>query len=208
MGQNKGMVKFYKADKGFGFLDTDRGSVFFHISEVNEGVPEPGMIVSCDIISTPKGLQAKNIQLMAPKTSGKFIRIGNERIKISNIKNYHIINEISAIERAKNDLDWAERNISNPIDWAGRPMDRSKLLNDLQRAQQNLQKIYNSNDSEFYKNPKILQIITYQNDYYWFTDIKNRSNAYDYLDYDYGGDNLVFGVDVDAIVQELDKLLT
>lgn len=233
MGLNKGIVKFYKTDKGFGFLETDRGSVFFHISEVNDGVPEPGMLVSCDIISTTKGLQAKNIQLMVSKTGGKFIRIGEDRIKVSNIKNYHIINEKSAIEVAKNKLISTERYVSKALSqngisssngtslpissernsrytsslksWLLHTPTRSELQEELREAQQELQKLYDSYDIELSKNPKILHITTYQNDNYWYTDIKNYSGEYNYLN---RNDDLVFGIDVDAIVEELDKLLT
>lgn len=197
MGQNKGMVKFYKADKGFGFLDTDRGSVFFHISEVNEGVPEPGMIVSCDIISTPKGLQAKNIQLIEPRTGGgKFIRIGDMRIKVSNIKNYHIINEPSMIEKVKSRIEQAERDVSNPDevyklyrDTGGTPPSIFELQEELQDARQALQQLYDLNENWIYKRVKTLYITTYQNEEYMFDDMHD-------------------GIDVEAIVEELDKRLT
>ena len=82
---------------------------------------------------------------------------------------------------------------------------RSELQEELREAQQELQKLYDSYDIELSKNPKILHITTYQNDNYWYTDIKNYSGEYNYLN---RNDDLVFGIDVDAIVQELDKLLT
>ena len=60
-----GRIKTYIEDRGFGFISPDEGGddIFFHISNVRDiEQPEQGMGVKYQIIETPKGLNAVNVQ--------------------------------------------------------------------------------------------------------------------------------------------------
>lgn len=60
-----GTVKWFNADKGFGFITTEEGNdVFAHFSQINkEGFKtlEEGQKVSFDVVEGAKGPQAENI---------------------------------------------------------------------------------------------------------------------------------------------------
>ncbi|MBS4012961.1 MAG: cold-shock protein [Bacteroidetes bacterium] len=62
---NKGTVKFFNQQKGFGFITPDEGSkdVFVHhnglVDEINEGDK-----VSYQVEDTPKGLSAVNVKVI------------------------------------------------------------------------------------------------------------------------------------------------
>ncbi|MFJ3958493.1 cold-shock protein [Arthrobacter sp. NPDC090010] len=62
-----GTVKWFNAEKGFGFISPDDGSqdVFAHFSAINSNgyrSLEEGQRVSFEVQQGPKGLQAANIQ--------------------------------------------------------------------------------------------------------------------------------------------------
>ena len=63
----KGTVKWFSAEKGFGFVTTEEGNdVFAHFSQINkEGFKtlEEGQEVSFDVVEGAKGPQAENITL-------------------------------------------------------------------------------------------------------------------------------------------------
>jgi CspA family cold shock protein len=63
-----GTVKWFNADKGFGFITTDEGNdVFAHFSQINkEGFKtlEEGQKVSFDVVEGAKGPQAENITII------------------------------------------------------------------------------------------------------------------------------------------------
>lgn len=63
-----GTVKWFNADKGFGFITTDEGDdVFAHFSQINkEGFKtlEEGQKVSFDVVEGAKGPQASNITVI------------------------------------------------------------------------------------------------------------------------------------------------
>ncbi|MCT4565144.1 MAG: cold-shock protein [Maledivibacter sp.] len=63
-----GTVKWFNADKGFGFITTDEGNdVFAHFSQINkEGFKtlEEGQKVSFDVVEGAKGPQAENITIL------------------------------------------------------------------------------------------------------------------------------------------------
>lgn len=63
-----GTVKWFNADKGFGFITGDDGvDVFAHFSQIQvDGFKtlEEGQKVSFEIAQGPKGPQAENIQVI------------------------------------------------------------------------------------------------------------------------------------------------
>ena len=63
---NKGKVKWFNAEKGFGFITRDDGvDVFVHYSAITmEGfkIINEDDIVSFDTVEGPKGLQAANVR--------------------------------------------------------------------------------------------------------------------------------------------------
>lgn len=63
-----GKVKWFNAEKGFGFITTEEGDdVFAHFSQIKrEGFKtlEEGQDVSFDVVEREKGLQAENIEVL------------------------------------------------------------------------------------------------------------------------------------------------
>lgn len=63
-----GTVKWFNAEKGYGFITTEEGNdVFAHFSQINkEGFKtlEEGQEVTFDVVQGQKGLQAENIETM------------------------------------------------------------------------------------------------------------------------------------------------
>ena len=63
-----GTVKWFNAEKGFGFITTDEGTdVFAHYSQINEEgfkTLEEGQKVSFEVVEAQKGPQAENIETL------------------------------------------------------------------------------------------------------------------------------------------------
>lgn len=67
-----GKVKFFNAEKGFGFLSNDEGDdVFVHRDALPTGVTElrPGQRVEFGVVSGRKGNQAMQVRLIEPPPS-------------------------------------------------------------------------------------------------------------------------------------------
>ncbi len=64
--KEQGTVKWFKAEKGFGFIQREAGDdVFVHFSAIQgDGYRslEEGEKVSFDVTKGPKGLQAENVE--------------------------------------------------------------------------------------------------------------------------------------------------
>ena len=62
---NKGTVKWFNAEKGFGFITGEDGAdVFVHFSNINsEGFKtlDEGQEVTYDLMEGPRGMQAANV---------------------------------------------------------------------------------------------------------------------------------------------------
>lgn len=61
-GENHGIIKNYNSNKGFGFISSENGDLFFHISKVNNSDIMVGDKVEYSIGSTPKGACAINVK--------------------------------------------------------------------------------------------------------------------------------------------------
>ncbi len=61
---NKGTVKWFNAEKGYGFITGEDGDVFVHFSAIQgEGFKtlEEGQAVSYDLTEGPRGQQAAHV---------------------------------------------------------------------------------------------------------------------------------------------------
>jgi CspA family cold shock protein len=64
----QGSIKKLVADRGFGFINTDRGDVFFHLSALAEGVFEDlqeGQQVEFETEDGPKGPRAVSVKIIS-----------------------------------------------------------------------------------------------------------------------------------------------
>jgi len=75
---NKGTVKWFNAEKGYGFITGEDGAdVFVHFSAINgEGFKslDEGQAVTYDLTEGARGMQAANVTKLTSDTSG-FITI-------------------------------------------------------------------------------------------------------------------------------------
>ncbi len=64
----KGTVKWFNAEKGFGFITTEEGNdVFAHFSQIQKDgfkTLEEGQEVEFNVVEGQKGLQAENIVVL------------------------------------------------------------------------------------------------------------------------------------------------
>lgn len=60
----QGKVKYFNTEKGYGFIQSDTGDIFLHVSQINGPEPRKGDIVYFDIQEGPKGLQAINVSVI------------------------------------------------------------------------------------------------------------------------------------------------
>jgi CspA family cold shock protein len=60
---NKGTVKFFNSDKGFGFISQEEGDdLFFHVTELQSGTTNKGDTVEFEVGEGRKGPMAVNIR--------------------------------------------------------------------------------------------------------------------------------------------------
>jgi len=66
MSINKGIVKFFNETKGFGFITPDDGGkdLFVHMNSIRNGRLTDGAKVQFETESTPKGLNAINVEVI------------------------------------------------------------------------------------------------------------------------------------------------
>ena len=63
-----GHVKWFDADKGFGFVTSDEGEAFLHSSALPKGVhPTPGTRLDYDVIDGKKGKQVLKARILENK---------------------------------------------------------------------------------------------------------------------------------------------
>jgi CspA family cold shock protein len=63
----QGTVKWFNADKGYGFITTDDGDVFVHFSDINkDGFKslDEGQHVTLDVEDSDRGPQAANVTVV------------------------------------------------------------------------------------------------------------------------------------------------
>ena len=63
----QGVIKKLVTEKGFGFIEGERGDVFFHHSALEDGSFETlreGQVVEFDIGQGPKGPRAEHVRLV------------------------------------------------------------------------------------------------------------------------------------------------
>ena len=91
----KGVIRNYFDDKGFGFISGENGDVFFHIKNVmtREVKPCAGMSVEYQEGTNEKGKYAFDVKTSEENGKPLFIILGNDRIKISNIKEYGVADD-------------------------------------------------------------------------------------------------------------------
>lgn len=63
-----GKVKWFNAEKGYGFITTEEGNdVFAHYTKINKNgfkTLEEGQEVEFEVVESEKGLQAENINIL------------------------------------------------------------------------------------------------------------------------------------------------
>ena len=69
--RERGTVKWFNNDKGFGFIERQKGGdVFVHFSTIQTKgykVLDQGQIVEFEVTRGPKGLQAENVAVVLSK---------------------------------------------------------------------------------------------------------------------------------------------
>ncbi|HDM8195768.1 TPA: cold shock domain-containing protein [Vibrio harveyi] len=97
---NSGKVKMFDHSKGFGFVKADNGQdIFFHISDIDEQNVEKlniGADLYFETISSPKGLQAKNINF--PKLDSS-LSDESKQIALENIKGWKLEAKLDSSNR-------------------------------------------------------------------------------------------------------------
>lgn len=60
-----GTIKFFNAQKGFGFIETDAADddIFFHVDDVEGPDPREGQTANFTIEQAPRGPRAKNLEI-------------------------------------------------------------------------------------------------------------------------------------------------
>lgn len=109
-----GRIKMYNADKGYGFIIGEDGNdYFFHISKVKSvDMPETGLKVDFELDRNEKGLFASDVHITMVN-GGRFIKLGNVRLKANNIKDYGISEKEVYYQKV---YQWRYREGSSKLD--------------------------------------------------------------------------------------------
>ena len=96
-----GRYKYFNEEKGFGFITGEDGRDYFaHISEVKSvQLPYRGATAEFTPAENGKGLAAKQILVRDAERCPQFIQIGGTRIKLSDIREYHVGKEYSKTKK-------------------------------------------------------------------------------------------------------------
>lgn len=97
-----GRVKQYNADKGFGFISTTEGDIFFHISDfpASEGEPkrnEKVRFLAADNQGKFKAIKIERVDTNPAKTKKIKLRITIKRSRVSYCQIFDVNNELNVI---------------------------------------------------------------------------------------------------------------
>ncbi len=166
----RGIVKSFDSTKGYGFIYGNDESVFFHKSQVIGSIDDvvTGCEVEYSIVHTSKGEQAEKVKIIQQENRKQFIKVGNARIKISNIKNYGIAEDkeeyYSELTECMGRISEIELYLrDNPGEAYAFSLRRTfqQQLNELERRKKELERML-----EEIKDFEYLYITTYQGDNY------------------------------------------
>ena len=113
----KGIVKFFKEDKGFGFINCKSGDIFFHISKCISSDIKTGDDVVFDVVDTKKGKNTINICKESDIVIGKRIRF-DTKIIVDFSCNGRDISEMSFIKSISDNVK-KELNNKRIVKFAG-----------------------------------------------------------------------------------------
>ena len=187
----EGIIVRYDSQKGYGFIQYEDGSIFFHLSSFIDKsfIPEVGMEVYFEVGKNSKGDMANNITIRRNSNNSKFLKLGDLRVKISTIRNYGISDykeELVELEK-KVERQKQKKNEWENDDWGQLDFSEFEQL-ELERDIEWLNKC-NSVIKKDIEGLRYLYIETFQNDRYRF------------FKYD-------CNFDIDKKIEELDMLLT
>lgn len=191
----------FNADKGFGFIATNKGDVFFHISNVLDLKlkPERGLDVEFDLVKGQKGNQATNIKALenlesvcARSNIPTFFVCNDVRIKSSNIKQYGLISGGLKIEKERSCyfnhhtvLDY-DKWYNEQIAWRSYTYpDREQYQEYVKRTEYvNKQVRVNLEMLKKYPDYKVLYVLTYQKELFIFVPEMIQEISKDYYDHE------------------------
>ena len=169
----RGVIKSFNNEKGFGFISGDSEDLFFHISSLmnKDLIPCVGMGVEYDVGSNKKGHFAFNIEVVE-NVKPVFIKFGDDRIKLSNIKDYGIADGSEELLKRLKSLEYNLASNEQHLDSCKNTEYLKEMVPCAQmRYDDSKEEVEKLKQSIFYKQAlandlKYLYITTYQNDNY------------------------------------------